>query len=290
MKLMCCKQDQQESKTYLKTSASLTGQTQQFPELRIVLVGGRELHGKPSNKSATGNIILCKSVFETNKRTAKSDVGQHEVYGRQVTVVDTPGWWWHYPLENTPKLDRLEIKNSIYMCTPGPHAFLLVIPLSSIFPQIFKLSLEEHLKLFHNNVFNHTIVLFTACGPYGHKTLEHQISTWPALKWILEQCGNRKHVLNIKDRQHSTQVKMLFKKIEAMVAENGGGYYRTDAAAGDALREEMQAIADRASGRFAEVQTQRLKLKAIIEGEYQMYLFKTTVTFIASILSKSDLM
>lgn len=183
---MCWKQEKQESKIYLKNTASLTGQTQQFPELRIVLIGGRQLHRNPSNKSAAGNIILRKSVFGTSRRTAQCDVGQHQVYDRQITVVDTPGWWWHYPLENTPKLDQLEIKNSIYMCAPGPHAFLLVIPLYSIFPQIFKQSLKEHFKLFHNNVFNHTIVLFTACAPHSDKSLTHQIGTWPALKRILE--------------------------------------------------------------------------------------------------------
>lgn len=53
-----------------------------------------------------------------------------------------------------------------------------------------------------------------------------------------------------------------------MVAENSGDYYSTDTAAGDALREEMQTIAERASERFAEVQTQRRKLKALTEGEY----------------------
>lgn len=229
------------------------------------MIGGRELRGNPSNRSKTGNIILGKSVFDTKRRTAQCAVGQQAVHGRQVTVVDSPGWWWHYPLENTARLDQLEIKNSIYMCSPGPHAFLIVIPVDSVFPHIFKLSLEEHLKLFHKNVFKHTIVLFTA--QYSAVSLEDEISAWPALKWLLEQCGNRKYVLNIHNTQDSTQVKTLFEKIEAMVAENAGGYYSTDLAAGDALRQEMQAIAHRASERFAEVQTQRRKLKALIEGE-----------------------
>uniref|UniRef100_A0A3P9BY45 AIG1-type G domain-containing protein n=1 Tax=Maylandia zebra TaxID=106582 RepID=A0A3P9BY45_9CICH len=91
------------------------------PELRIVLIGGRELTGEPSNKSLSGNIILGQNVFDTSRRTAQSVVGQQEVHGRRVTVVDTPGWWWHYPLENTPKLDQIEIQNSVHLCPPGPH-------------------------------------------------------------------------------------------------------------------------------------------------------------------------
>ncbi len=232
-----------------------------------MLIGGRELNGSPSNKSATGNIILGKSVFDTNIRTAQSVARQQEVHGRQVTVVDTPGWWWHYPRENTPKLDQIEIKNSVYLCPPGPHTFLLVIPVGIEFPWIFKPSLEEHLQLFHEDVFNHTIVLFTADALCSDLSLEYEIRMYPALQWILEQCGNRRHVLNVSNTQDSTQVETLFKKIEAMVAENAGSHYSIDSADGNAVREKMEAMVERASKRFAEVQKKRRKLKALIEGE-----------------------
>lgn len=104
---------------------------------------------------------------------------------RQVTVVDTPGWWWHYPRENTPKLDQIEIKKSVHMCPPGPHAFLLVIRVGSPFPEIFKRSLEEHLQLFPKRVFDYTILLFTAKSPVTDKMLEKEIKRWPALQEIL---------------------------------------------------------------------------------------------------------
>lgn len=247
------------------------------------MIGGRDLHCGPSYKSTAGNIILGKSVFNTNTRTAQSVVRQQEVNGRQVTVVDTPGWWWHYPLENTPKLDQLEIKNSVYLCSPGPHAFLLVIPISGglIFLDVFKLSLVEHLKLFGEGVFNHTIVLFTTVTQCSEKMLQKEISKRPALKWVLQQCGNRRHVLNISNNQDVTQVNDLFEKIEAMIAKNGGGLYVAVRAAGDALKEEMQAVAERASKRFDDMQTQRKKLREIIEGESHVCL----KCFICSICS-----
>lgn len=232
--------------------------------------------GYPSNKSEAGNIILGKSVFETNRRTAQSVVRQQEVHGRQVTVVDTPGWWWHYPRENTPMLDQIEIKNSVHLCPPGPHTFLLVIPVDLEFLEIYRPSLEEHLQLFNERVFDHTIVLFTADSPHGNRSIEHRIRCCPELQWILEQCGNRKHVLNIRDRKNSSQVITLFKKIEAMVAENAlvGSHYSIDSADGEALRAKMEAMVERASKRFAEVQTKRRKLKALIKGECQISLIK----------------
>lgn len=231
------------------------------------MIGGREIHGNASKKSASGNIILGESAFDTSRRTTRSVARQKEVHGRQVTVVDTPGWWLHYPRENTPELDKIEIENSVHLCHPGPNAFLLVIPAGVGFHQVFKSSLEEHLKLFPKGVLDRTIVLFTVKAKRGNKSLEEEISIWPALQWIINQCGNRKHVLNVNKTQKSAQVIKLFEKIDAMVEENSGSYFSVDRAAGEALSEKMQAIVKRASTRCDEVKTQRGKLKALIEGK-----------------------
>ncbi|KAM9843977.1 GTPase IMAP family member 8-like [Aulostomus maculatus] len=245
---------------------SSSGKHHRLPELRIVLIGGRELNGDSSKKSATGNIILGETVFDTSRRTAQSVAREKEVHGRRVTVVDTPGWWWHYPRKNTPKLDKLEIMNSVHLCHPGPDVFLLVIPAYLTFPKIFKPSLQEHLLLFHKGMFNHTIVLFTAETPVAARDLQDEITLWSALQWVLQECGNRTHILNVNDGQNSAQVRKLFKKIDALVIENGGSHYCVNSAAGEALREKLKWINKSASKRFAEVQTQRRRIKALIEG------------------------
>lgn len=265
---------------------SFTGQSQHSPELRIVLIGGRELHGNPSNKSATGNIILGKTVFDTSRRTAQSVVRQEEVHGRQVTVVDTPGWWWHYPRENTPELDQIEIRNSVHLCPPGPHAFLLVIPVGIVFSRIFKPALKEHLELFNERVFCRTIVLFTTDAPCSNKHLKDEIRMWPELQWLLRQCGNQKHVLDINNKQDSTQVINLFKKIEAMVAENASSHYSIDSARGNVLREKIEAIAEGALRRVAAVQAKRRRLRALIEGESAFcYINQTLRVFLNNLLA-----
>lgn len=265
---------------------SFTGQSQHSPELRIVLIGGRELHGNPSNKSATGNIILGKTVFDTSRRTAQSVVRQEEVHGRQVTVVDTPGWWWHYPRENTPELDQIEIRNSVHLCPPGPHAFLLVIPVGIVFPRIFKPALKEHLELFNERVFGRTIVLFTTDAPCSNKHLKDEIRMWPELQWLLRQCGNQKHILDISNKQDSTQVINLFKKIEAMVAENASSHYSIDSARGNVLREKIEAIAEGALRRVAAVQAKRRRLRALIEGESAFcYINQTLRVFLNNLLA-----
>ncbi|KAJ0058040.1 hypothetical protein NL108_007257, partial [Boleophthalmus pectinirostris] len=248
----------------------VTGKSNFDSELRIVLIGGRELHGNVSKKTFTGNIILGKRCFDTSRRTSQSEVRHSVVYDRQVTVVDTPGWWWHYPLKNTPELDKIEIQNSVYLCPPGPNSFLLVIPLGIAFCQVFKSSLEEHLKLFNSEVLNHTIVLFTVETPYPpnflKQFLKDEISNWPALQWILDKCGSRKHILNITDSQNNFQVLRLFEKIDAMIAENTKTRYLVDELTGKSLKARIQTLKEKASERLAEVQSQRKKLRTLIEG------------------------
>ncbi|KAJ8253728.1 hypothetical protein COCON_G00203400 [Conger conger] len=62
-------------------------------ELRVVLLGW-----VAGGKSLTGNTILGRKEFGVWRRTAQCEKKQGEVNGRQVTVVDTPGWWKFIPV------------------------------------------------------------------------------------------------------------------------------------------------------------------------------------------------
>uniref|UniRef100_A0A3B3YYJ9 GTPase IMAP family member 8 n=1 Tax=Poecilia mexicana TaxID=48701 RepID=A0A3B3YYJ9_9TELE len=234
-------------------------------ELRIVLIGGRynDLH---SGKSSAGNFILGQNVFDTSRRTAQSEARQQEVFGRRVTVVDTPGWWWKVPREETPKLDQIEIQNSVHLCPPGPHVFLLVIPIGLHLCQDLKSSLKQHLELFNADVFSHTIVLFNAVDPCSDEVIESIIKRIPDMQRILQQCGNRKHFFNISNREDRDQVKKLLEKIETLITNNGFRHCSVDRSQGETLRKEMRDLTERASKRFDQVQKQRKKLKELIEG------------------------
>ncbi|XP_007544505.1 GTPase IMAP family member 8-like [Poecilia formosa] len=246
--------------------AAMSNSAQSHPatELRIVLIGGR-YNNLRSGKSLAGNFILGQNVFNTSRRTAQSEAKQQEVFGRRVTVVDTPGWWWHYSRENTPKLDQIEIQNSVHLCPPGPHVFLLVIPVSLHLSQRVKASLKQHFELFNADVFSPTIVLFTALNPCSDETVESKIRRSPVLQWILQQCGNRKHFLNLINREDRDQVKKLLEKIETLIANNGFRHCSVDRSQGETLRKEMRDLTERASKRFDQVQKQRNKLKLQIE-------------------------
>uniref|UniRef100_A0A671WJD3 AIG1-type G domain-containing protein n=1 Tax=Sparus aurata TaxID=8175 RepID=A0A671WJD3_SPAAU len=57
------------------------------PERRLLILGGPR-----SGKTSTANTILGEEVFDSGAETTHSNVGQTEIFGRRVTVVDTPPW------------------------------------------------------------------------------------------------------------------------------------------------------------------------------------------------------
>ncbi|XP_066580134.1 trichohyalin [Amia ocellicauda] len=218
----------------LRGRQTASRETRRLSELRIVLLGWCGAW-----KSSSGNTILGRKQFKTRIVDEKWEIvgetrwckkGQAEVAGRQVTVVDTPGWCPWYFVQANPELVKQEIVRSVSLCPPGPHALLLTIPVGWVFiKEKERRAVQEHLELLSETVWRHTIVLFTGGDRLGDTTIEQHIERGgEELQWLVEKCGNRYHVLNNSNRGDGTQVTELLDKIEEMVAGNWGWHFTTD--------------------------------------------------------------
>lgn len=197
----------------------LVGAGLHLSELSLILLG----YGEAGKTSASNTILGTKDFGSQRTSCCEKKIG--EVEGRLLTVIDTPGWWKRLPIEEMPQFSKQEILRSVSLTSPGPVSFLLAIRLDSSFQEEERRAVKDHMNLFGYAVWDQTMVLFT-CGDWlGDRPIELYIeSEGEALKWILDKCGNRYHILNNRNQKSSTQVTDLLRKIEELVAENKTSY------------------------------------------------------------------
>ncbi|XP_063045998.1 uncharacterized protein LOC134440002 [Engraulis encrasicolus] len=244
-----------------ETLRSSAGGVPHISDMRIVLLGNRN-----AGKSSCGNTILGRQEFQTAGRTAECVKREGETAGRHITVVEAPGWWRNYTVEETPERDKREIVLSASLCPPGPRALLLVISVDEVFPETFRRGVQEHLELLGERVWSHTIVLFTRGDWLGDTSIEQHIeSGGEALQWVVEKCGNRYHVLDNK-KSDGGQVTELLEKIEEMVTVNSGHHFGFDNNMLITLMEKKKEEKRRAEQRKMKVQKQRETLRSSAGG------------------------
>ncbi|XP_061744857.1 uncharacterized protein LOC133543940 [Nerophis ophidion] len=231
-----------------------------IPERRMVLIGDRW-----GGKSSCGNTILRKESFECGRtRTSQFEMRHEKVEGRNLVVVDAPGWTPARSVREIPEGEKQRFKLNVCKCLPGPHAILLVIPIDSAYSIDQRKTVEEHMKVLGEQAWRYCMVLFT-CGDFlAAMTIEQHIeSEGPQLKWVIEKCKNRYHVLNNKDKSNSSQVTQLLEMIDEMVEDHNGGFYKLDEYTLLTIEKKQEEVVKKAVERRRRAEEHRKQMEVV---------------------------
>ncbi|XP_034750480.1 GTPase IMAP family member 7 [Etheostoma cragini] len=189
-------------------------------ELRLVVLG-RAGAGK---RSVVQTILGLQDSEPGTEAAVVQECSKHrgEAAGRQVVVFSSPPW---FGSGCDPEERRRHISSFIALSSPGPHAFLLCVPVNQPADAEAK-ALDVLKELFGPSaVSNNTVVLFTCTEELAEdEPLEEYLVTWRKdLRALVERCDDHYHTLETRggEAEQARAVEELLEKVEQAAREGG---------------------------------------------------------------------
>nr|XP_043876840.1 leukotriene B4 receptor 2a [Solea senegalensis] len=190
-------------------------------------------------KTGSGKSTLANSIFgEENlfptsssftSKTTECKVETRTVRGRDITLIDTPGY---FDTDRQEEEIRSQMMRGITECAPGPHVFLIVLKIER-FTQQEQAVISEIQRTFSEDALRFAVVVFTHGDQLAEGSkIQDLIRENRNLDFLVQKCGGRYIVFNnnpqknkLQGNYSSKQVEDLLSTINKMNMENNGGYY-----------------------------------------------------------------